>query len=387
MFQRQQAMSPTPFIIPIMSKLYRKLIYVLMSAAVATAFTACDKDDDKNKPDDPTTIDPNEPTNPSTSTPSCVYTLPTGYKVVLSKIGDTEFIYNDSGRVTGISRYGDWAIIDYSAGTITDKYDTYNFTLNANGCISSMTESWSENQGDEIESGTTTYQLSYTSDNRLSKVEATLKVNFTYPDTGVTNYITEKYSWDFTWENGSLTKEEYKAWVDDWDYPEAVEDYYSSESTCTIQNSQDNSLRQYTERLSEIFDVGEYGEELYLCGLFGAAPNRLPALVIYTSKNFDINGNQTFSYSRTSHYTYDMNADGTIAYENHLIDDYGNYYTFTTDYTYEFFGQRPPQNDDNSGNVGGGNGGGSSWDKAPQYRPASKSARKGLRARRALRRR
>lgn len=366
-----------------MKKLYRKLIYVLMFAAVATAFTACDKDDDKNKPDDPTTIDPNEPTNPSTATASCVYTLPTGYKVVLSKLGSDEFIYNESGRVTGINRYGDWAIIDYSAGTITDKYDTYNFTLNANGCISSMTESWSENQGDEIENGTTTYKLSYTSDNRLSKVEATSKVNFTYPDTGVTNYITGKYTSDYTWENGSLTKIVFKAWVDDWDYPEAEGDYYSEEGTFTIQSSQENSLRQYTKFLSEGYDFSDYGEELYLCGLFGAAPNRLPALVIYTNKEFDINGNQTDSYSRTSRYTYDMNADGTIASEIEQTD----YSTYTTNYTYEFFGQRPPQNDDNSGNVGGGNGGGSSWDKAPQYRPASKSARKGLRARRALRRR
>lgn len=367
-----------------MKKLYRKLIYVLMFAAVATAFTACDKDDDKNKPDDPTTIDPNDPTNPSTATASCVYTLPSGYKVVLTKLGSDEFIYNESGRVTGISRYGDWAIIDYSTGTITDKWDTYNFTLNANGCISSMTESWSENEGDEIENGTTTYQFTYTSDNRLSKMTYSGKYTFTYPDTGVTNFFTEKGNIDFTWENGSLTKIAAKQWVDDYDDPQSVEyDFFSAENILTIQSSQDNSLRQYTKGFSEIFGIGDYGEELYLCGLFGAAPNRLPALIITTEKLFDINGNQTDSYSGTSRFTYDMNADGTIASEIEQTD----YGTYSTDYTYEFFGQRPPQNDDNSGNVGGGNGGGSSWDKAPQYRPASKSARKGLRARRALRRR
>ena len=187
-------------------------------------------------------------------------------------------------------------------------------TLNSDGLVASMSILFkylthSERKDDMYKHNCI---LSYNSNKQLTKVEGDLYIE-NYDKNNNLEYAKVNESMVLTWENDNLVKVE-----DTYTEVEKVGDPDGSRSwTATLQYGNTlNTCKQYTKGLSKIrFFWGEYGiEKLFMLGLFGVGPAKLPTSIQKVDSR----------QSSSAQYTYTLNNDGTIATEkssDSLVED------------------------------------------------------------------
>ena len=219
-------------------------------------------------------------------------------------------IYDDQQRPIQIKysyeNYGNVSI-NYTDGTISDEDgDDEKVTFTHEGYIKSYTYSYSKNDGEAYEKGTTSFSYS-------SRCLTKMEDKFQGFQSG------EKWSgtWSVTnaWSGGNIVKSTY--------LDKYTEDGETDEDRgeCTIEYSDlNNKFRQFTIGQSNAIELEE--GEIAATGLLGLGPQKLPKKVVW-------------DYGESSIFEYELNDDGTICQEIVTeTDDEG--YSYTKIYKYYY---------------------------------------------------
>lgn len=272
------------------------------------ALQACSDDDDEN--------------GGGSSNTNVGEVVPGSGKKLLSA-GNFNFYYGPNGKLKYV-REGDdrheffsnqvVSYYDYYYGEDIDEDDkeVINISYNGKGYISKMhvSETWE----DDYEKGfyTSTMNLSYDGEGHLTKV--TGKYSEEEVEDGETWKEEGTETINLTWNNGLLVKyEAIGSDNDGWTYKEtATFDYEDREYT--------NRHHQYAPFIEDL--LGEVATIFAYVGLFGEAPDYLPASVTYEEVEL-YEGEEEYSWDYDESYTYDFNGDGTIYRVNSDYFTYG----------------------------------------------------------------
>lgn len=232
----------------------------------------------------------------------------------------SRFVYDENGKLMQFGRYpeSDPAQTYYVSGqsfysysTLPEYYETakvgvdVNMTLNSEGLVASMSIyfRYLHQEGRNNDIYKHNYTLSYNSEKQLTKVEGDLYIE-NYDKNNNLEYAKVNESMMLTWENGNLVKVD-RIYTE----VEKVGDPDGGRSwTATLEyDNTPNACKQYTKGFSKIrFFWGEYGiEQLFMLGLFGVGPAKLPTSIS------TVDAKHSTSYQ----YTYTLNNNGTVATE------------------------------------------------------------------------
>ena len=276
-----------------------KFLAMALSVALCAGFTACgDDDDDKDGVIDGGSVDTSRiPAN-------AVYTTQAGNRVVVKRIGSTDFTYNTDGFCTKV---GSSLNIFYSGGLIVYGQDTQaKFNMNGQGFITGIDATYNSKNSSYSSTGTSKIRFAYNGNGYLTKMTAEGTSTYMDLDSGTDSYETYTGEMNLTWDGTKLIKASSVA--------NGEEDgaKYRETSEYVIQSSGvANTLGQYTLAYSEFFDDEFYS--LSLVGLYGKAPSEFIQSIAETYSEIDEEEEENGSSVTT--YQYEFNSNGTISTE------------------------------------------------------------------------
>lgn len=276
-----------------------KFLAMALSVALCAGFTACGDDDDDNGGSiSGGNVDTSKvPAN-------AVYTSQAGNRVVVKRIGSTEFTYNTDGFCTKV---GGSLNIFYSGGLIVYGQDTQaQFSMNGQGFITGIDATTNHKNSSYTSSGVDKIRFTYNGNGYLTKI--TNEGNYTYMDldNGTDSYETYTGEMNFMWDGTKLIK------ASSIETGEEDGEKYRYTSDYVIQSSGElNTLGQYTVAYSEFFDDKYY--QLSLVGLYGKAPSEFIQSIARTYEEID--GDEVDNGSTVTTFEYEFNGNGTISTE------------------------------------------------------------------------
>lgn len=221
------------------------------------------------------------------------------------------YYYNDSPEIYTFSydgklrpykvsdMYEDLYVIDYDKGIVETWVGEdmgLSIKFNSDGYITKIKGSWEYKDDGETFSGSVEWNLSYSSEGRMTSANT---VTETWEGNDYEKFTSNN---SLTWSNGNLTNSTVNGkWTDS--KGKEIASVYSSYSF--EYGSMINKFKQYPGILGE--------DPMPLCGLYGKGPNMLPISVTYAYKEVDAHEEYVDNAFMTSEYT--LNDDGSIGTE------------------------------------------------------------------------
>lgn len=260
----------------------------------------------------------------------------------ITKAGDFTFIYDEKGRLSSVSKYGETRFeLTYNPNRWTSGYDEMeeaSVSYNGNGYLSAMksTFDWTEEEGTKWEtrvSGTASVNFSYDGSGHVTGATSTSKETVK-DDEGTRTYDTN-VKITVTWKSNMLTKvvlsgKEVKKSAEGTENDVWTETYnFTYDKSVLLDN--ENKHHQYVHSIADWMDSFE---ALAYVGIMGRGPLYLPNAGEETEVETD-DGETDEDYDSYT-YSYSFNSNGSV--RSCSVRRNGNSYGDNYSYSYETIG-------------------------------------------------
>ncbi len=299
-----------------------KILALMLMAVPVLTFIGCSDDDDEGgggSPQDDTSVIVTED----------------GDKLLLTSNGTSTFTYDDFGRCTSISYYGDGYNMSYNPFRITDTEGFYDIDVSftKEGYISKFSMKYDYTDEYEHDKGSGSLSFSY-SNGHLTKISVNGSGTYKDFEEGESYSYKRSGSTTFTWKDGNLmrTSSDYSGS----EYDEKYSERYDSEYAYgTMENKHKQYVHYLLDYLSDALDDDVITDFAFI-GMLGKASDYFPSSMSQKVVYKDGSETEENNYSYTM--SYALNGNGTVRTET---VNYGTSGSYRFNYAYKNLASSP----------------------------------------------